>query len=129
MSKIRFIIETVSSKTDVNGNSYHFCIITSTQTGRGLRVLDTTRNNGLSRVADAIRSQGETYDVYNKCYTVECEVPKRDYQRRAKAIERAGNWSYDHQVSSKEILQLEAPLQDDIGDAGAHVQAAIDTVK
>ena len=98
---IRFIVKTVSSRTDVNGNRYHFCIITTTQDRqRSLIVKDIGESNGKGM----LRSAGLDWE---EIYSVEYTLPIREFNRRKKMHENGESAYWEHEVTAEMILDLE----------------------
>ena len=96
---IRFIIDTTSRKTDTNGNRYHFATITSTKTGKCLR-LDSV--GGDSNAWHLIR---RLIDIdFSEIHSTNQTVMIRDFNRMVKF--RTGG-KYEHQVIAADLLNLE----------------------
>lgn len=106
-TKIRFIIETISSQRDTNGNRYHAARITSTATGDQLFIANVGGPSSvLALVTNAMGSAigRNSIPLYDYCYCIESEIPKRQWQ----ALTRKESL-YEHQVTSEMILALEMP--------------------
>lgn len=98
MPKIRFIVDTVSSARDVNGNRYHFADITSVRSGRRLRVLVDGASNARVAVKRALALD------WSEIHSTESEIPKRQWQEASKV------WPpplYEHDVSEDTLRELE----------------------
>lgn len=94
--KIRFIVETITSERDRNGNCYHFARITSTLTGRSLSV--QVGGNGNARAL--VKAVGDTWD---SLHSVEITIPKRQWQQHASEAVSM----YEHEIRGLDILALE----------------------
>ena len=96
---IRFIVQTVSSLTDVNGNRYHFATITSTKTGKSLN---------LSSVGGDSNAHGLVKGLINvdweQIYCINQSEMIRDWQRLNKHLT---NTLYEHQVTTSVLKRLE----------------------
>ncbi len=100
--QIRFLVHTVSSKTDVNGNRYHYAVITSTATGRALAVRNLGGDsNGVSLVRQAL-------DTWEGIHRSEATLPIREFNARHKSQSETGA-IFAHEVTSEMILALEKP--------------------
>lgn len=99
---IRFIVETIIKKRDANGNRYFTAVVTSTRSSRQLVILDTTASNGHTIVHRAIQTSGEIFDV-------QCELPAKEYDAKIRRLKNRGNAGYEHQITAKDILDLEQP--------------------
>ena len=84
---IKYIVETTSSYSDLNGNTYHFARITSTKTKRSL-VIDNVHGSsnavGLLFRLKVINDWSEVYDVQKW-------EKKREWQRLLKFANGLGN--------------------------------------
>ena len=98
--KIRFIVHTVSSESDVYGNRHHYAVITSTKTGKGLTCVVGGESNARALVYDACG------DNWAGIYSVESSVPKRVWKNRRDA-QRENRSIYEHEVTTKMIQSLE----------------------
>lgn len=99
--KIRFLVHTVSSKTDINGNRYHYAVITSTETGRTLCVKNLGGDsNGRHLVRRAL-------DTWEGIHNEETSLPIREWQRRHKSQKENGAL-YEHEITPEMILALES---------------------
>lgn len=96
---IRFICDTVSSESDTHGNRYHFATITSTRTGRELRV---TSIGGDSNAPGLLREAGLEWSEIH--YGQSTEMKRRWKQLNDHHQPGA---LYEHQVTSAAILDLE----------------------
>lgn len=75
---IRFIVDTVGSHTDVNGNRYFYASIRSTKTGQSIVITA----NGQDNVPQLIkRLFGLDWSEIHSTYT---EIPIREWERRTK---------------------------------------------
>ncbi len=95
---IKYIIDTVSSLRDVNGNCYHFARITSTKTGNSL-VIDSV--GGESNAPSLVRSKLDL-DFSEIHYTNTWES-KRDWQRMSKF---ASSGLYEHDITATMLRRL-----------------------
>lgn len=93
--KIRFIVETVSSSRDANGNRYHFARVTSTITGCSI----SFETGGERNAASMVKAVGDTWD---SIYATECEIPKRQWQAARKGVQL-----FEGNVTGNDILELE----------------------
>ena len=94
---IRFILTTHTSNTDVNGNRYHFGIVTATKTGKCLTVDDLGGDSNLrGLVKSKLNLEFEEMHYENVTHAI------RDFNRMQKHI--TGDSFYEHEVT-KEILQ------------------------
>ena len=95
---VKYIVETTSSLRDLNGNCYHFAVITSTKTKRSLSV----NVHGASNAAHILFSLKLVSD-WSEIYTTEKWVKIRDFQRINKFD--TGR-VYEHNVTAKMIRGL-----------------------
>lgn len=97
--KIRFIVETFSRKRDVNGNTYHCAVITSTITGKELLLASVDGpNNALGLLRNLLKLDWSAVHGVN----VE-DIPARDWLRhRAHKSEL-----YEHKVTADMMTALE----------------------
>jgi hypothetical protein len=95
---IRFIVDTVSSKRDSNGNRYHTATITSTATGRWLKVQDI---GGPQNAVRMLRNAGvEWHEIHGS----ECDgIPMRQWRELSKG------GAFEHHVNAEMLLGLELP--------------------
>lgn len=99
--KIRFLVHTVTSAPDSNGNRYHWARITSTVTGRSLVMLDTTASNGrimARRGCELLGLGGWCPEVHE----TDATIPKRQWSA---SVPKEG--VYDHLVTAQMIADLE----------------------
>ena len=96
---IRFIVETISSKTDLNGNRYHIATVTSTKTGKYL-YLDSV--GGDSNAPGLIKRLADL--DWEELHSSNCSEPIRRYQEIRK-YRKTG--IYEHQVTTKMLKSLE----------------------
>ena len=95
---IRFIVETVSSNRDLYGNCYHFAQVTSTKTGKSLRI-DSV--GGESNASALVR---RTLDLgWDDLFSTSQYLPKREWQRRAN---HGSTKLYEHNVTAKMLRAL-----------------------
>ena len=98
---IKYIVETTSSYSDLNGNTYHFARITSTKTKRSL-LIDSVHGSsnavGLLFRLKVINDWSEVYDVQKW-------EKKREWQRLAKFASPDAK-IYEHEVTAKMIRAL-----------------------
>lgn len=97
---IRFIIETVSSRRDINGNRYHYATITSTATEKRLKVRDI---GGPSNARGMVMNANPAY--CGELYSVEREIPIREFDR-ARRFHETGAFM-EHEVTATMICDLE----------------------
>lgn len=95
---IRFIVETTSSKTDINGNRYHFATITSTKTGQSLAV---DHVGGDSNIEHRLREAGLEWGEMKAINRTEAI---REWQRQRKWLKTP---VFEHEVTDEMILGLE----------------------
>ena len=76
---IKFIIETVTSSRDVNGNCYHVAAVTRTDTRECFRTDVGGEQNALFH---ARRAGLE----YNEVYNVQCVIPKKQFKWISKDV-------------------------------------------
>ena len=96
---IRFIINTTSSKTDTNGNRYHFADIVSTRTKNTLQLKDV---GGDSNAVFLVR---RLIDLdWSEVYATEQTIAKREYQRKTHFRNHA---KWEHEVTATDLLNLE----------------------
>jgi hypothetical protein len=96
---IKYIVETTSSYSDLNGNTYHFARITSTKTNRSL-VIDSI---GGSSNAAGLLFRLKVANDWSEVYDVQKWEKKREWQRLAKF---AKNATYEGNVTAKMIRAL-----------------------
>ena len=96
---IRFIIETVSSATDVNGNRYHIATVTSTKTGRYL-YLDSVGgpSNAHGLIKGTLELDWEEIHSSNHTETIRRFNEIKKYRKKA---------IYEHEVTLKMLKALE----------------------
>lgn len=100
---IRFLVDTVSSARDINGNRYHWARITSTVTGRSLAILETSATNPETYANRACALLGvDSWPAVHSSHTE--DVPKREW-----AHGRPADGVYDHLVTPQMIVDLEQP--------------------
>lgn len=71
---IKYILETVTSKRDVNGNCYHLGVVTRTSDGKTI----SSNIGGPSTLTHHARHAGLGWE---EVYTVQCVVSKRELTR------------------------------------------------
>ncbi len=100
---IKYIIDTVSSLRDINGNCYHFARITSTKTGHSL-VIDSVGgdNNANYLVMRLLKLD------YSQIHYTNTWEAKRDWQRMSKF---ASSGLYEHTVTAKMLRALNRKVQ------------------
>ena len=100
---IRFLIDTVSSLTDINGNRYHFATITSTKTGREIRVKQVGGESNaralLFRHVEGV-SHGHIHNTHS-------DMKIREFNRAAKFHANGGNSKYEHEFTAGDFAALE----------------------
>lgn len=93
---IRYIVETITSERDVNGNCYCFAVVTSTKTKA--RILFNTGGKS-NAIHDVMRLLDLTWkDVYE----VQVTLPKRRWREYAKAVTL-----YEHELTPEMLLAIE----------------------
>ena len=97
---IKYIVETTSSYSDLNGNTYHFARITSTKTKRSL-VIDNV--HGSSNAAGLLFHLKVTND-WSEVYDVQKWEKIREWQRLAKFAKPTA--IYEGNVTAKMIRAL-----------------------
>ena len=98
---IKYIVETTSSYSDLNGNTYHFARITSTKTNQSL-VVDGV--GGSSNAAGLLFHLKVTND-WREVYNVQKWEKKREWQRLAKRFARPSA-IYEGNVTAKMVRAL-----------------------
>lgn len=101
---IRFLVHTVTSALDGNGNRYHWARVISTMSGRSLVILDTTESNGrimARRGCELLGLNGWCPEVYD---THADRLPMRHWKA---SVPKEG--VYDHLVTAQMIADLEQP--------------------
>lgn len=93
---IRFIVDTVSSEFDRNGNRSHFARITSTKTGRGVCL----ESDGVNNAVHVLRKAGIEWA---EIHATDCTIPRKDWREAVKQC--AG--SVEREESRETILALE----------------------
>lgn len=96
---IRFLIDTTSSKTDVNGNRYHFATIISTKTQNVLQIKSL---GGPSNARALVRDVAEWDEIHS---TQAEDIPIRQFNRLAKFHEKGAK--YEHEITSADVEALE----------------------
>lgn len=92
---VRFCIHTTTSKSDINGNRYHYAQITSTKTKKTLLVDTHDESNILAK----LRNFGLEWD---EIYSTSETINKRNWQQRSKNINL-----YEHDLTKEMLLALE----------------------
>ena len=98
---IKYIVETTSSYSDLNGNTYHFARITSTKPKRSL-VIDSV---GGSSNATGLLFRLKVTNDWSEVYDVQKWERKREWQRLAKFASPDAK-IYEHEVTAKMIRAL-----------------------
>lgn len=93
---IRFIVENISSKADINGNRHHLTRVTSTKTGCYL----FSESGGQDNIGFFIRKNGIEWD---EMYTVNRELPIRQWNKLNKDCRQY----WEHELKPENILNLE----------------------
>lgn len=93
--KIRFIIETVSSAPDVNGNTYHRSCITSTMTGKSIVFEADGRRNAFLTM----------YHITGDWESLHCISWEEKSIRRFK--QSRSSERYEYSITTSELLGLE----------------------
>ena len=96
---VKYIIETTSSYSDLNGNTYHFARITSTKTKRSL-VLGV----GGASNAEGLLFRLKVANDWSEVYVVQTWHKRRDWQQLAKFANYAA--VYEGNVTAKMIRAL-----------------------
>lgn len=86
---IKYIVHTVSSETDTNGNRYHFARITSTKTGNSL-VIDGVGGDANARI---LVKSALGLD-FEEVHAINSTERKRDWQRMS-SFAKSGLYEYD----------------------------------
>ena len=97
---IRYIVETISSKTDRNGNRYHFARVTSTLSGNSL-VIDHVGDE--SNAASLVRRL--TGADWSEVHRTESTLGLRDWSRANKAAVN-NEPLYEHQITTEMLEGL-----------------------
>ena len=97
---IKYIVETTSSYSDLNGNTYHFARITSTKTKRSL-VIDSV--GGSSNAVGLLFHLKVTND-WSEVYAMQKWEKKREWQRLAKFARPTA--IYEGNVTAKMVRAL-----------------------
>ena len=99
---IRFLIHTVSSLTDINGNRYHFATITSTVTGKILRIKQV---GGESNARALLRKHtGADWEEIN---STQSDMKIREFDRIRNRHEASENAKYEHEFTASDFIHLE----------------------
>ena len=102
--RIRFLVHTVSSRVDVNGNCYHYAIITSAASGRTLTVKNL---GGEDNAQGLVRRCFDSWEDAGLHRTHEERVPIRQFNARHKAQKEEGGALYEHEITPEMIRALE----------------------
>ena len=98
---IRFIVETVSSKTDINGNRYHFATVTSTKTGKTLNLASVGGDS------NAVRLVKSKLDLdWSEIHSTNQTEMIRDWNRM-NSFDYRKEALYEHQVDATMLKRLE----------------------
>lgn len=103
MSKIKYIVNVLSSTHDRNGNRSHCATITSTKTAKRLAIRDL---GGPNNVRSGLRRvMGGDFDIdFPAVYTIHQEmIPRREFARR----ERSQRGMYENHVTREVIEALD----------------------
>jgi hypothetical protein len=85
----RFIIETISSRRDINGNRYHLCIVTDTLNGdRSVKFESGGDRNGPIIMRRLVKDWGLIHEQQS-------ELPIRQWNAYRKA---SGPWMLEHEA-------------------------------
>jgi|TARA_R110002167_G_C12246365_1_gene611453 hypothetical protein len=96
---IKYIIETTSCYSDLNGNTYHFARITSTKTKNSL-VLDV----GSASNAEGLLFRLKVTNDWSEIYVVQTWYKTREWQRLAKFAKQPA--VYEGNVTAKMVRAL-----------------------
>ena len=95
---IRFLIDTVSSLTDVNGNRYHFATITSTKTGKSVRVKQI---GGESNARGMVRNL--TGADWSEIHCTESDLKIRQFDRARARHQHDIGAKYEHEITAADF--------------------------
>ena len=97
---VRFIVETIASAADRDGNIYRYGVITATTTGRRLLVSSVGGDENLTYMARrAIDASG-----YPTVYAIPVTIPKTLWKRK-----NPSSAPMEHEISDDDIRNLELP--------------------
>ena len=96
---IRFLVDTVSSLTDVNGNRYHFATITSTKSREIVRVKDIGGENNARALVRKF-----TGAEFSEIYSTRAELKIRDFDH-ALAFHDAGA-KFEHEITAADFADF-----------------------
>lgn len=102
MCKIRFIVDVVSSAFDSCGNRQHFATLTSTLTGKMLKVRDLSAS---SNMRGLMLHNGLRDINFPAVYTSEASMALRAFADAAK--QHAKGAVYEHEVTAGMLAALE----------------------
>lgn len=97
---IKFIVDTTSSKTDVNGNRYHFATITSALTGKTLRVKSVGGDSNAVGLVRNIACAG-----WDEIHSTQSEMAIRPF-RHARDFHLPGA-KYEHEITLADFEAME----------------------
>ena len=97
---IRFMVETVTSKCDAYGSCYHYATITSTKTGKALRITNTGGESNASGLTQ------RAVDGWEGIRTNQSLIPIRQWNR-ANRVHKDMGAIYMHEAKPEMILALE----------------------
>lgn len=101
---IRFLIHTVSSLTDVYGNRYHYATITSTKTGKDLRIKSL---GGPSNARHLVRTKTDA--DWSEINSTEADMKIREFNRSVKFHE-TDSAKYEHEITDADFVALECSI-------------------
>lgn len=99
---IRFLIHTVSSLTDINGNRYHFATITSTVTGKELRIKQV---GGESNARALLREH--TNADFEQINSTQSDMKIREFNRARAVHQHDIAAKYEHEFTASDFIRLE----------------------
>jgi len=105
---IKYIVQTTSSYSDINGNTYHFAKITSTKTKHSVVISDI----GGIGAGPGLLFRLKLVNDWSEIYSVQIWEKPREWQRLlrfAKGIDGSFDGSgqvYEHNVTAKMIRRL-----------------------
>jgi len=97
---IRFVLETHTRSRDINGTRYHFGIITSTRSGRTIRVGNLGGNSNLQH---DLRNCGIDW---HEMHCNQSDHPIRRWNELFRCHDKAGA-IYEHELTKEMLLELE----------------------
>ena len=99
---IRFLIHTVSSLTDINGNRYHFATITSTKTGNTLHIKQV---GGESNARALLRKHTDA--DWEEINSTQSDLKIREFDRARACHQHDVGAKYEHEFTASDFIRLE----------------------